>query len=102
MDILGTVEQALAGGRSDDVGAAVSDHVASMDSGEVAQHLQSAADNAAANGQPDVAREIADIASRGQTDPESLKTAAIDYVKSNPQILAHFAPAFAQGILSKL
>ena len=73
-----------------------------MSATEVTQHLQTAASNAQVSGQPDVAQEIGDLVSRYQSDPQGLKDAAVSYVKSNPQVLAHFAPSFAQGVLSKL
>ena len=102
MDIQGLLQQAIGSGNGDSVAQATSDHIATMDTSEVTQHLQTAADTASANGQPDVASEIQDLLTRAQSDPDSLKAAAIDYVKSNPQVLEHFAPTFAQGILSRL
>ena len=102
MDIQGMLKQVIGGGQDAAVGQAVEDHVGAMDGGEVSDHLQTAADNAAANGQPDVAHEIGDLISQFQSDPQALKAGAISYVTSNPQVLEHFAPGFAQGILSKL
>ncbi len=69
---------------------------------EVTQHLQTAATNANANGQPAIAQEIEAMIARKQVDPEALKDAAISYIKSNPQVLTYFAPSFAQGILNRV
>ncbi len=102
MDIQDLLKQVTSGGTSDSVAQAATDHVSSLPPAEVAQNLQTAASNASANGQPEIANEIGDLITRAESDPESLKTAAIAYIQQNPQALAHFAPSFAQGILSKL
>lgn len=84
------------------VSQAASDHVSSMDPSDVTQHLQTAADNANQNGQGDVAQVIVGIVERDGTDTEALKRDAIGLITSNPQILQHFAPEFAQGILGRI
>lgn len=96
------IDQALSGGNTPAVQQATEDHVAAMPPDEVEQHLQTAAENANANGQPDVAQEIQGIIETRHVDPEELKNAAISYIKSNPQVLTHFAPSFAQGILNRV
>ena len=102
MNIQEMLAQVTAAGNSGAVGQAATDHVSALPAGEVAQNLQTAASNAQANGQPEVANEIGDLITRAESDPEALKSAAISYIEQNPQSLAHFAPSFAQGILSKL
>jgi hypothetical protein len=102
MDVQGLLSQVLGSEQQSSVGDAAAEHVNSLPAADVSQHLQQAADNANAAGQPDVAHEIGDLMSRAQSDPASIKTAAISYITSNPQVLAHFAPAFAQDILSKI
>ncbi len=84
------------------VSQAANDHVGSMDGSDVSQHLQTAADNADQNGQGDVVQAITGIIERDGTDTEALKRDAIGLISSNPQILQHFSPEFAQGILSRL
>lgn len=84
------------------VEGAATEHLSEMDSGELAQHLQTAADNANQNGNNDVAGAISGLISQNQGNPQGLKDAAISYIKNNPQVLTHFAPPFAQGILSRI
>lgn len=84
------------------VSQAANDHVGSMDPSDVSQHLQTAADNANQNGQGDVAQVIIGIIERDGTNIDALKTDAIGLITSNPQILQHFAPEFAQGVLGRL
>jgi hypothetical protein len=102
MDLQDMLNQVTGGDNADSVGQAASDHVAAMPPDEVADHVQTAAANASANGNTDVANELGDLISRAESDPGSLKTAAIAYIQQNPQVLAHFAPSFAQGILSRI
>lgn len=78
-----------------------SDHVSQMSGGELAQHLQTAAQNAQNNGQPDIAQDLMSMVSQRSADPERLKQDAVSYIKSNPQVVTQFAPEFAQGILNK-
>ena len=76
-------------------------HVQSLPADEVKDHVQTAADNARSSGQS----EIADVLERvlsGGTSAEDLKAGLISALQRNPQILAHFAPSFAQGILGRL
>lgn len=84
------------------VGDAASEHVQNMDPDELGGHLQTAAGNLEQNGQSDVAQQVMGIVSKLQSDPNGAKDEAIALVRSNPQILQHFAPGFAQGILNKL
>ncbi len=102
-EIEGMVQSALGGNANPQaVGDAAGAHVATMDAGELSGHLQTAADNARQGGDEDVAQQIESMIARGQADPTALKTAAVDFIRNNPQVLQQFAPPFARGILSKL
>ncbi|MDQ2817110.1 MAG: hypothetical protein M3T49_02705 [Candidatus Eremiobacteraeota bacterium] len=96
--------QRVTGGDADPqaVEQAATDHVSSMGSGELSDHMQTAADNARQNGQGDLAQQITGLVSQNGTNPQGLKDAAISLIKSNPQVLTHFAPPFAQGLLSRI
>ena len=54
------------------------------------------------NGETDLAQQVESMIQNKRADPEALKTAAIAFIRDNPQVLARFAPPFAQGILSRL
>ncbi|GAC1388609.1 MAG: hypothetical protein NVSMB31_02880 [Vulcanimicrobiaceae bacterium] len=102
MDIGSMIQQVVGGGSTEGLEQAARDHIGSMAPEEVTQHLQTAAASASQNGQNDVAQEIQGMIARKQVDPEGLKDAAISYIKSNPEMLTHFAPSFAQGILNRV
>jgi len=102
MDVASMIQQVTGGGSSQALEQAAEQHLSSMAPQEVTQHLQTAASNANQDGQSDVAQEIQGMISRGSADPEGLKNLAISYIKSNPQVLTHFAPSFAQGILNRV
>jgi hypothetical protein len=101
VDINSMIQQATASGEQA-LEQAAEQHLSAMNPQEVTQHLQTAAGNASQNGQPDVAQEIQGMIERRSADPEELKNMAISYIKSNPQVLTHFAPSFAQGILNRV
>lgn len=103
-DELKNVAGGLLGGNADPqaIGDAASEHVQNMNPTELGGHLQTAAGNLEQNGQSDTAQQVMGIVSKLQSDPNGAKDEAIALVRSNPQILQHFAPGFAQGILSKL
>ncbi len=84
------------------LGDAASEHVNSMDSGQLTDHLQTAAQNAQQNGQGDLASQIQGVITQAQSNPDAAKGAVVELIKNNPQIIQHFAPQFAQGILGKL
>ncbi|MBV8727844.1 MAG: hypothetical protein JO233_08660 [Candidatus Eremiobacteraeota bacterium] len=81
---------------------AATDHVGSMDQGEIADHLQTAAQNLQNQGQPDLAQQAMGLVSQLQSSPGGAKDAVVSFITNNPQVLQHFAPSFAQGILSRL
>jgi hypothetical protein len=36
------------------------------------------------------------------SNPSSVKNMVVSFIQSNPQVLEHFGPEFAQGIASRL
>lgn len=85
----------------DSIKDAVEQAVGGVGDGELAGHLQTAADNAQQQGQGDIAQQVTGLISQLQQNPGDARTAIVSFVQSNPQVLQHFAPGFAQGILSK-
>ena len=81
---------------------AASDHLNSMDQGEIADHLQTAATNLQNQGQPDLAQQALGLVSQLRANPGGGASAVVNFITNNPQVLQHFAPSFAQGILSRL
>ncbi|MBV9719302.1 MAG: hypothetical protein JOZ77_08280 [Candidatus Eremiobacteraeota bacterium] len=75
-------------------------HVNSMDSNELAQHVQIAANNAQQSGNGGLAQQLVNLVETQRSNPDALKSGIISLISNNPQILAHFAPSFAQGILN--
>ena len=102
MDIAQMIESATQNGNAQNVEQAASEHVGSLSPDEVSNHLQTAADNARQNGQNDIAKELEQMVAQRQVDPQGLKDAAVSYIKANPQVLTHFAPSFAQGLLNRV
>lgn len=96
--------QQVTGGSADSgaVEQAATDHVSSMDPAELTQHMQTAADNLDQNGQSGLAGQLSGIVSQGHSDPQALKDAAVSFIKNNPQVLQHFAPSFAQGLIGRM
>lgn len=84
------------------VSDAASEQVNTMPHEEVAQHVQTAAQNADENGQPDIAQQLMQIVEQHGSDPQALKQDVVSLISSNPQIIQHFAPEFAQRILGSL
>lgn len=84
------------------VSQATTEQVGSMPPQAVAQHVQTAAQNAQQNGEPDIAQQLVQLVSTSGSDPQALKQGVISLISSNPQMLQHFAPEFAQRIMSSL
>lgn len=84
------------------VSQAASEQVNTMPHEEVAQHVQTAAQNAQQNGQADIAQQLMQIVQQHGSDPQALKQDVVSLISSNPQIIQHFAPQFAQRILGSL
>ncbi len=101
--VKGMVQEALSGNVDPQaLEQAASDHISNCDPSEIQDHLQTAASNAQQSGQDDVAQQATSLISQIQSDPGGAKDAVVSFIKNNPQVLQHFAPDFAQGILSKL
>jgi hypothetical protein len=105
--IFGNIENVIrqvTGGQIDpqSLERAVMEHLSQTGSGDVAGHLRDAATTASQNGQPGIAQELMDMVAQHQANPEGLRDAAIAYIKSKPEVLTHFAPPFAQGILNRV
>jgi hypothetical protein len=102
-NIEGMIEQAVSGGIDPQkIEQAASAHLGDMDGDQVAGHVQQAAQNADQAGQSQIADDLRSLVAQNGTNPQGLKDAAIAYIRDNPQVLTHFAPPFAQGILSKV
>ncbi|MFN2528175.1 MAG: hypothetical protein ABR584_05605 [Candidatus Baltobacteraceae bacterium] len=102
MNIQNMIQEATGGENVQQLETAARDHISSMDSGDLTQHLQTGANNASQAGQHEVAQELTKMVEQRQVDPQALKDMAVSYIKSNPQVLTHFAPTFAQGILNRV
>ena len=102
-EVAGLLQQVTSGQvDQQSVSQAANDHVSQMEPGELTQHLQTAAENANQNGQPDLAQQIMGLIQRNGTNPDALKQDAITLISSNPQILQQFAPDFAKNLLSRI
>ena len=91
----------MGGGNTPAAQQAVQDHVNSTDPNQLQQQVQTAANNASQNGDQGLANQLRDLASRGQSNPQSLVSEATTLIASNPSILQHFEPGFARGILDR-
>lgn len=80
---------------------AASDHLSQIDSGQLSDHLQTAAQSLQQNGQGDLAQQLLGLAGSAGNGG-SVVSEVTSFISSNPQVLEHFAPDFAQGILGKL
>jgi hypothetical protein len=84
------------------VGEAVSNHLDSVGSDGLADHLQNAASNLQDNGQAGDAQQVAALVEQIRSNPAGAKDAVVAFIQGNPQLLQHFSPEFVQGIASKL
>lgn len=101
-ELKGAVESAVADADPGAVSNAARAQVGDMPAAEVAQHAHQATTTLQQQGQPDLAKELADVVQAAQNDPGSLKNGVIGFIEHHPQALAAFAPPFAQGILEKI
>lgn len=95
--ILGSLEGS---GSNQAVQQAAGEHVQNMDDSQVQQHVQTAASNASQNGDESAAQILKSLLQARQSG--NLKQALVEQLKSNPQLLEHFAPDFAKGILNRV
>lgn len=84
------------------IGDAAADHVTDADPAELQNHLETAASNLEQSGQSDLAQQASGFIEQLKSNPEGAKAAIVSFIQTNPQVLQHFNPGFAQGILSKL
>lgn len=97
------VQQAVSGNVDPQaVEQAASQHVQQCDNGELANHVETAANNLQQQGNGDLAQQAMGLVQQLRSNPSGAKDAVVSFIKNNPQVLQHFAPSFAQGILSKL
>jgi hypothetical protein len=96
-------EQTISGDLdSSSVGQAVSDHLGTLNNDQLSDHLQTAASNLQADGQGGLAQQVMGMVEQLASNPSGAKDAVVAFVQNNPQALEHFAPEFAQGIMSRL
>ncbi|MBV8583850.1 MAG: hypothetical protein JO241_07620 [Candidatus Eremiobacteraeota bacterium] len=84
------------------VGQAADARVGDMNHDELKQQVTTAANNASQNGSPDVASQLFTLVQDYESNPQGLKSEVVTLLRNNPQIVQHFAPEFAQTILSAL
>lgn len=96
-------EQATSGNlNSSQVSQAVSDHLNTVDDGQLGDHLQTAASNLQQNGQGDLAQQVMGLVQQISSNPSGARDTIVSFVTNNPSVLQRFAPEFAQGITSRL
>ncbi|MFY9665983.1 MAG: hypothetical protein WAL67_16745 [Candidatus Cybelea sp.] len=101
--IKNVAEQMMSGNvNSAAVGEAVSNHLDSVGTDGLSDHLQNAASNLQDNGQAGDAQQVAALVEQIRSNPAGAKDAVVAFIQGNPQLLQHFSPEFVQGIASKL
>jgi hypothetical protein len=102
-DIEGALKRAVSGEVDGNaLGQAAEQHVQSADPNAVQSQMETAANNAQQNGQPDLAQQIMSMLQQHKDDPQALKSDLVTLVKNNPQVLQHFQQEFSQKILGRL
>lgn len=84
------------------IGQAANARLSSMTTDEVKQHVQGAADTARQNGNTELAQQLFTMLQQHNSNPQALKDDVVSLIKNNPQILQHFVPQFAKGILADI
>jgi hypothetical protein len=101
--IKNVAEQMMSGNMdSSTIGQAVGDHLDSVGTDQLADHLQTAASNLQENGQTNYAQQATALVEQIRTNPSGAKDAVVAFIQTNPQLLQHFSPEFVGGIASKL
>jgi hypothetical protein len=101
--IKNVVEQAIAGNLdSQSLGQAAGAHLDSVSDDQLADHLQTAGSNLQQQGQGDLAQQVTSLIGQLQSNPSEARATIVAFIQNNPQVLQHFAPQFAQGILSRV
>lgn len=83
------------------IAAAAQQHVGDMPHNELIDHVQTAVSNMQQS-DPDMASKLQGLVQEVSQNPSDFKGAVVGFIQSNPQVLQHFAPDFAQGVLSKV
>ncbi len=98
------VMQQVASGQIDpqSLSQAADQHIGSLDPNTVMQHVQSAANTAQQNGDTGMAGMLTGLLSQQGSNPQGIQGELVSIITNNPQILQHFAPDFAKGILGNL
>lgn len=96
--------QQVASGQIDQqsLSQAADQHISSLDPNTVMQHVQNAATTAQQNGDTGMAGQLMGLLNQQGSNPQGLQGALVSVITNNPQILQHFAPDFAKGILGNL
>jgi hypothetical protein len=96
--------QQLASGQLDQqsLNQAAEQHINSLDPNQVMQHVQTAAATAQQNGDSGAAGMLTGLLSQQGSNPQGLQGELVTIITNNPQILQHFLPDFAKGILGNL
>jgi hypothetical protein len=96
--------QQMASGQIDQqsLNQAADQHISSLDPNQVLQHVQTAATTAQQNGDSGVAGMLTGLLNQQGSNPQGIQGALVSIITNNPQILQHFAPDFAKGILGNL
>lgn len=99
-----SMAQQIASGQLDQqsLNQAADQHISSMDPNQVLQHVQTAATTAQQNGDSGVAGMLTGLMNQQGSNPQGIGGALVSIITNNPQILQHFAPDFAKGILGNL
>ena len=69
---------------------------------DLKQQVETAANNASQSGNTNVASQLFTLVQQYEANPQGLKSEVISLISNNPQIIQHFAPEFAQRILSSV
>jgi len=102
-EVEGMIQRATSGEiDQSSVSQAAEEHISAIDPSQLTQHLQTAADNANQNGQSGAAQQIMGLLSQHRSNLEGLKGQVVSLITSNPEILQHFEPGFAKGILGRI
>ncbi|HEV3153445.1 MAG TPA: hypothetical protein VGZ02_06565 [Candidatus Baltobacteraceae bacterium] len=84
------------------VSQAAGDHVSSIPSEQLGEHLQTAVQNANNSGQTDIAQQLVGLLQQHETGGQGLQQQVASLISSNPQILQYFEPEFVRNILAKV
>ena len=81
--------------------AAAEEHLSGMPHNEIVDHVQTAVSNLQQS-DPEMAGKLQGLVQQVSQNPSDFKGAVVGFIQSNPQVLQHFEPGFAQGLISKV